>query len=330
MIKWLTGYARPAAVWDILYAVDASTSMGEASRLRGAEGQSKVSAVKEGIIHVVNGSSLPFGSRVGVIGFRAPTKAMGMMVDSKQEMVQKVLALKPVAELTGPEGVLRGYLDGLAIGGATPTGEALRTAVEMVHEGSDGQKRIKKVILVTDEKSNVGPKPEKIIDPKLTRRAIIDVVALGTAADRKAFEAIASRSGGKFMVAEDTSTLNRALDPRIPYMDAGAPDPVLAEAERIRSILKATDKGAASYRGLASAAEAVRLRLAQRLQDVISLEGQTRADVDVVVSAAVNDPKFATMSMREFADRVWSRAAELAKLQTTEAAYRKVLGSLQG
>ena len=317
-------------MWDVLYVVDASTSMGEPSKIRGVDGQTNVEAVKRGIMQVVKASPFPFGARAGAMGFRAPTKAMGMILDSKGEMVQRVLPLTPVVELQRSPEKLRDSLDSLITGGATPTGEAIRAAVEIIHEDAEGPKRIKKVIVVTDEKANVGAKPQEILDARLVRRAIIDIVALGTTADAKTFETLASRSGGKFSMVNTINELAMALDPKIPYAEREETDPLLAEAERVAAVLKATDAKAVSYRGLAIAAEAVRLKIEQKLQEVISLEGQSRADADMAISAAMHDPKWPTMSMREFADRVWSKSSELAKMQSLEARYRQSLQLLKG
>jgi von Willebrand factor type A domain len=225
---------------------------------------------------------------------------------------------------------LRGGLDSITVGGATPTGDALQKAVEFLHAAPEERsKRIKKVILVTDANSNVGPKPQEILDANFVRRAIVDVVSIGGGADAKTFEALTSKTGGKFVVVNDTGSLARALDPRIPYSEGGAPIPLLAEAERVSTVLKSTDKAAPSYSGLAAAAEAVRQRMAQKLQEVVSLEGQARGDLDMVVSAATSDPKWPKMSMREFADRVWSRGADLARLQGLEASYRRGMKGIQ-
>jgi Mg-chelatase subunit ChlD len=316
-----------AVMWDILYAVDASTSMGEPSSVGG--GELKVEAVKKGIQHVVSGPAFPHGSRVGVMAFRAPTKAMGMIVDSKQEMTQRVLPLTLISELHDNPVILRDALDTMKVGGATPTGEGLKAAVETVHDvPDDGHKRIKKVILVTDEKSNFGPKPESILDGKLVRRAIVDVVAIEKAGDRKAFEMLTSRSGGRLTVVNDAATLALALDPKIPYTQGRQGIPLIDEAERVLNTLKVTDREGPSYRGLVMAVAAVRTKTGQRLQETVALVGEARADLDLAVAAAVNDPKWPTMSMKEFADRVWSKGADLAKLQDLEDAYRKAIGLL--
>ncbi|MDE1854244.1 MAG: VWA domain-containing protein [Thaumarchaeota archaeon] len=316
-------------MWDILYAIDASTSMGEDYKPGSGPSFVKIEAVKQGIIQTVGSAKLPFGTRVGVMGFRAPTKAMGMMVDSSQEMVQEALPLTPVTDLSVNQALLRDSLDSLKVGGATPTGEGLRRAVDMLYATPDERsKRIKKVVMVTDAKSNVGPKPEQVLDAKLARRAMVDIIAIGTAVDTKAFQDFASRTGGKLTFVNDAAGIMAALDPRIPYAESPGPDPLLDEAGRVAAVLRATDKSAASYKGILAAAGAVRMKLEQKIQDVVSLEGQTRGDVDLVVSAATNDPKWPVMSMREYSDRVWSRAADLAKLEALEASYRRAVKSL--
>ena len=181
---------------------------------------------------------------------------------------------------------------------------------------------------MTDDKSNVVPKHEAVLDQRLKRRVILDVVAIGKVNDRKVFEKLASRSGGKLSVVTKATDLALALDPRIPYTDIGAPSPLLAEAERIAAVLNATEKSAPSYDGLVSAASAVRAKLGAKVQETVSLEGQARADFDLVLSAAMNDPKWPVMSMKEFADRVWSRGAELSRLQTVEERFRTAMGLL--
>lgn len=316
-------------MWDVVYAVDASSSMGDETKSKSGGPYVKIEGVKEGIQLTVKGASLPFGSRVGVMGFRAPTKALGMMIDANQDIAQYLLPLTPVGSLLTNPALLRDSLDKLKVGGATPTGEGLKKAVEMLYSGpEETRKRIKKVILVTDEKSNAGPKPDAILDAKLVRRAIVDVVAIGPATDRKILEALATRTGGKFVQVGTAAELSVALNPRIPYSDPQPENALIVEGKRVAEVLKATDKSAASYAGLVAAAGAVKAKMEQRLQETVSLEGQTRGDVDLVISAATNDPKWPAMSMREFADRVWSRAADLARLQSLEESYRRAIAAL--
>lgn len=317
-------------MWDVLYAIDASTSMGEEARSKGGAPFVKMTAVKEGIVQVVRGAPLPYGARVGVMGFRAPTKALGMMLDSKQDIVQTVLPLSPVTELKKDLDGLGRKLDEIRVGGATPTGEAMKRAAQALRDvGEERRPRIRKLVVVTDEKSNVGPKPEEVLDASLVRAAMVDVVAIGSGTERKAFERIASRTGGRFTEVGTAAELWVALNPRIPYSDPAPPGPLIGEAERIAGVLKATDRKSASYEGVAAAAAAVLERAEAKLQDVVSVEGQARGDFDLVLAAAMNDPKWSSMSMREYADRVWSSGAELCKLQAAEEQYRACVRSLQ-
>ena len=316
-------------MWDVLYAVDASTSMGKPSKLRGAVGEVKVEAVKKGILQVASVSQLPYGARVGVMAFRAPTKEMGMMVDSTQVTTQRLLPLTPIQDLRAKPDILRGALDAMKVGGATPTGEGLKAAVEMLHDSLAGaERRIKKAVLVTDDKSNFGPRPESVINAELVRRAIIDVVAVEKVRDREVFEALAARSGGRLRVVTDALGLRSARDPLIPDSEPGEPDPLVEEAQRVAKVLELTDRSAPSYRGLLTAAAAVRAKLEQKLRNATTLEGAAMADVDLVVNSAVNDPKWPRMSMKEFADRVWSNSADLAKLQALKDSYRRAIGLL--
>ena len=317
-------------MWDVLYAVDASTSMGDEAGDRGPRFV-KIEGVKKGIARAVAPGTFPFGSRVGVMGFRAPTKALGMMIDKKKEQTQEVIPLTQLSELVANPAIMRHGLDSLDMGGATPTGEGIRKAIEVLHGSPEaGKNRIKKLVVVTDEKSNVGTRPETLLDAVLARRAIVDVVAIGNATDRRTFEAFASRTGGTFAAVSDSDSLEKALEPRIPYVQPIPPTPAQVEAARVAALVKETKKSDASYEGVAAALEAVRSRLEQKLQETVSLAGQARGDLDLVVSAAVRDPKSPAMSMREYADRVWSRGADLAKLQYIEWNYRRSIESLPG
>ena len=315
-------------MWDILYLIDASASMGGPSKLKGSKGEPKIEVVKKAIAQVAAGHLLPYGSRVGVMAFRAPTKALGMMVDTKQAMIQEPLQLTPIQQLQAVPGRLTEALNSLQIGGGTPTGEGLRAAVEMLHRADNLGARIKLTTLVTDGKSNFGPTPESRLEAGLARKAIINSVAVEKTSDRGTFETLAARSGGKFSLAGDVPTLVSALDPRIPYAGVGEPDPLIGEAERVSRILKMTDKSSPSYGGLVLAAEAVRQKMDRRLRDLTALEGEAATALDSVVKAALNDPKWPRMSMKEFADRVWSTGADLSKFQAQKYAFRRAMGSL--
>lgn len=313
-------------LWDVLYAVDASTSMRESLKPKSGGPFTKVEGVKEGIAQVVARVPLPYGARIGVMAFRAPTKALGMVLDSSKDIIQHVLSFTPVNELAADPALLRGKLDSLQVGGATPTGEALLRAIDVLSADSDApRKRIKKLVMVTDDKSNVGVKPEALLDVKLLRKAIVDVVWVGSGGDRKALELLASRSGGKFFQAWTQTELAVALNPRIPYVEHPPASPLLEEAERVSAVLKETDRASASYAGIEAAARAVRGKLDRKLQEAVSLEGQARGELDLVISAARNDPKWPTMYMREYADRVWSRGADLSRFQGAAERYRQAL-----
>ncbi|MDG7007209.1 MAG: VWA domain-containing protein [Nitrososphaerota archaeon] len=315
-------------MWDILYLIDASSSMGGPSKLKGSMGESKIEAVKKAIAQVTTGPLLPYGARVGVMAFRAPTKTLGIIVDTKQAMIQEPLQLTPIQQLQGAPGRLAEALNSLKVGGGTPTGEGLRAAVEMLHRPDNLGARIKLTTLVTDGKSNFGPSPESLLEAGLARKAIINLVAVEKASDKRAFETLAARSGGKFSVVGDVPTLVSALNPRIPYAGVGEPDPLIGEAERVSKVLKMTDRSSPSYGGLVLAAEAVRQRMDRRLRDFTALEGEAAAALDSAVKAALNDPKWPRMSMKEFADRVWSTGADLSKLQAQKDAFRRAMGPL--
>jgi hypothetical protein len=199
----------------------------------------------------------------------------------------------------------------------------------MIHpHPTEERKRIKKVIMVTDERSNAGLKPEKLLDGGLARRAIVDVVSIGKGVDKKTLGSIAARTGGKYTDVEDSIGLSTAMKPMIPYVGGQEPTSLLQEAERVSTALKQTDRSSVSYRGISEAAAAVRTKVELKLKELVVLEGESRAYADLVLSETTHDPKWPSMSMREFADRVWSSEAELEKLQALESRHRQALKAL--
>jgi hypothetical protein len=316
-------------MWDILYAIDASTSMGEIGKPKSGDTFVKVDAAKDAFVEVLGNVPFPFGARVGVLGFRAPTKARGMMLDRSQEFYQELIPLTSVDVLRS-DPRLRERLDGLRVGGATPTGEALEKVVQVLHSADQGPvKRIKKAVLVTDATANTGKDPKDVLKEGLSRQVIVDVVSIGNNTDRKTFEFLTRRTGGTFTQVMAPKELAAAFDPRIPYVEAPRLDLQLTEAERVSTALKGTNRGSASYPGIAKAAADVKASLERRLREIISLEGEARTEADVVVAAALRDEKASRMSMKEYSDRVWSACAELAKVEAQRARYERALASFQ-
>jgi Mg-chelatase subunit ChlD len=316
-------------MWDVLYAIDASTSMGEETKNRVGAPFVKMDAVKDGILRAVSPSVFPFGARVGVMAFRGQTRALGTMLDSSKDVAQELLSLTPVVNLWANPAILRDSLDALRVGGMTPTGEGLRRALEMIYPLPREQKeRIKNVILVTDESSNAGRSPDGLLDAGAARRAMVDVVYLGKRRGRKSLESIARKTGGKYTEAEDPFELSAVLKPTIPYIGGHEPDPLLMEAERVSAVLKATEQSSVTHNGVSEAVADVRAKVEQKLRELVLLEGKARANADLVVSGTTHDAKWPTMSMREFADRVWSSVADLERLEALSERHRRALRSL--
>jgi von Willebrand factor type A domain len=316
-------------MWDVLYAIDASSSMADKRKSRSGLTYSKIESVKQAIVDVVQAGSIPPGCRLGVMAFRAPTKAKGLLLDSSQGKVQQVQSLTPVEDLRGNQAALASRLSWIQVGGATPTTDGLEGAFELLYAAKeDGPKRIKKIVLVTDEKSNVGPKPEVMLDANVVRRAMVDVVAIGRRTHNEAFQALTAKTGGRFTIVDDQSELREALDPRIPPIGEPKPEPILGEAMRILTILELTSQTSASYDGVFEAARAVRERLEKRLKQVSMVEEQTKGEFNIMVSQmGTGDAAFKT-SMKSYADRVWPRASEILRLQATEAEIKQVIGHL--
>lgn len=316
-------------MWDLLYAIDASSSMGSSHNPRVGPGYVKIEGVKRGIAQAVLSGAFPFGSRVGVITFHAPTRAMGLLLAGGQEMVEQVLPLTRVDELAKGDS-LPASLSKVRVGGATPSGIAIAKGIELLHgQEPPGVRRIKKLVLVTDERSNVGPRPEKVVDERVARQVIIDVVAIGGRTNERTLSELAVRTGGIFTAADTETELVEALRPGISVRELGRDAALIEEARKMAKELSArTDRNSLEFRRTLEAARAERAKVNKRLMELLIMKDASSREIAKLVEQVAGGPGGQKISMKEYAEKVWPRASELPQLERIAAELQQAMDSL--
>ena len=207
-------------MWDIIYAVDASSSMADSHRSTKGTSFVKIDLVRKAIVDLLGGGVIPYGSRLGVFTFNAPTRAGGLLLMGGVEMWKSVVPFTMIYGLT-LDGVAE-KLAAIQVAGATPTGLAIEEGLKQLYAADDGPlRRIKKLVMITDEKSNVGPRPERVVDDEAAGKAIIDVIAIGGKINREALEKLTAKTGGKLFVVESYEGLLGAIKPRMDVKGLG-------------------------------------------------------------------------------------------------------------
>ncbi|MDE1854272.1 MAG: VWA domain-containing protein [Thaumarchaeota archaeon] len=311
-------------MWDVLYAIDASSSMGESHSSRRGRFV-KIDSVKRSIGDLLKAGDFPYGSRLGVLTFQAPTRAGGIFLAGGQEMVKVVLPLTRTDALTRED--IEAKLSKIQVSGATPTGIAIEEGLRQLYGSDEGQmKRIKKLIMITDERSNVGPKPEKVVSDEVAVRAIIDVIAIGGKVNRETLEKVTKKTGGKFTVVEGADELYAAMKPSIEIRGLGVDEGLLAEAADASKELEARKAGGAAsmeYRQALEKARQVRARVNKRLAEVLMLKSASDSEVELLASQLEKG-----LPMKEYAAKVWPRASELEQVEKIEKELRKAMDRL--
>ena len=312
-------------MWDILYAIDASSSMADRHRATTGTSFVKMNLVTETIVNLLSGVELPFGTRLGVMTFQAPTRAGGMFLKGGEEMTKMVIPITFIDAQT--KAGMEGSLAAIKVGGATPSGIAIEEGLRQLYAITDGPvKRIKKLVMITDEKSNVGPRPERVVSDDVAVRAIIDVIAIGSKVDRGTLERVASKTGGKFMAVESAEELLQAMKPRIAVRGLGVDAGLLADVMRSELDLENGKKlGTMSmeYREALAVARQVRARASKRLMEVMMLRSQADAEVKVLASQLEKG-----MPMQDYARRVWPSASELDQAEKVEKELKGAMDKL--
>ena len=137
-------------MWDIIYAVDASSSMADSHRSTTGSSFVKIDLVRKAIADLLGGGIIPYGSRLGVFTFNAPTRAGGMFLKGGEEMTKTVVPLTMIDGLT-KDGVAE-KLAAIQVAGATPTGRAVEEGrTRLYAAGGGSRRRIKRLVRLRDE-----------------------------------------------------------------------------------------------------------------------------------------------------------------------------------
>jgi hypothetical protein len=312
-------------MWDFLYLIDASSSMAESHKSPTGRSFVKIESVKESLGDLLKIGAFPFGSRLGVMTFQAPTKMGGIFLAGGKEMVKTVLPLTPADTLTRE--TLGAKLTAIQVSGATPSGLAIEEGLKRLYGADDGKvRRIKKLVMITDERSNVGPKPERVVSEEVAVKAIIDVVAIGGKVNRETLERVASRTGGKFTVVEGADELKEAMKPRVEMRGLGVDADLLEDANNAaKGLASGIAQGTSSmeYHRALDRARQVRAKANKRLMEVLMLKAQSEAEVSTLASQVGKG-----LPMKEYAKRVWPRASELEQVAKVEKELRGAMERL--
>ncbi len=312
-------------MWDILYAVDASSSMADTHKSPRGTSFVKMDLVRQTIVDLLSGGQLPFGSKLGVMTFQAPTRAGGMFLKGGEEMTKMVIPLSPIEAET--KASMTAMLAKIQVSGATPSGIAIEEGLKQLYAVNDGPvKRIKKIVMITDEKSNVGPKPERVVNDEVAQKAIIDVIAIGEKINKDTLSKVATKTGGKFMVVESAEELLVAMKPRIDVRGLGVDETLLADVKKAEMGLDQGKKdGTASmgYHQALDVARQVRARANKRLMEVMMIRSQADSEVRVLTAQLEKG-----LPMQEYARRVWPRASELDQAEKVEKELKSAMDRL--
>ena len=312
-------------MWDILYAIDASSSMADVHRSPRGTSFVKMDLVRETIAGLLGSGQLPFGSRLGVMTFQAPTRLGGMFLKGGEDMTREVIPVTPVDALT-KEG-MQSKMNAIETSGATPSGIAIEDGLKLLYAAEDGPlRRIKKVVMITDERSNVGPKPDRVVSDEVAMKAIIDIIAIGAKINLDTLGKVAARTGGKLMVVESAEELLAAMKPRIDVrglgVDAGLLEDV-TKAEHALYVAKPLGASSMEYRQALEHARQVRASANKRLMEVLMSKAQADSDVKVIASQLSKG-----MPMADYARRIWPRASELDQVEKVEKELRGAMDRL--
>jgi hypothetical protein len=299
--------------------------MAESFESSGGPSFVKIDAVRRSFGELLAGGFFPMGSRLGVMTFQAQTRAGGLLVAGGQEMAKVIVPLTPAASLTRED--LDSKLDAIKVSGATPSGIAIEEGLKVMYASDTGEvKRIKKLVLVTDERSNVGPKPEQVVSDEVAEKAIIDVIAIGKRINRETLEKVTSKTGGKFTVIVSPVGLFDAMNPKVRMKGLGVDAGLVEETEKASAELEAGKAGGTTsmeYRLALERARQVRAKANKRLMQVLILKAQAEAVVKRL-SAEVSEG----LSMNEYAEKVWGSGSELEQVEKVEARLRSAMARL--
>lgn len=162
----------------------------------------------------MEGSRTVPGDELGVVAF-----------DSSSTVVSSLAELTSAADKTA----VQNAIDGITAGGSTSIGGGLRTSLDqLIAMGSPGC--IEAGVLLSDGFHNSGESPASVVPDIVSRGQVIFSIAVGGGADNALLSGIATDTGGKFFLADDSASLP-AIFAEIQATVTGAP--ILERVKRV-------------------------------------------------------------------------------------------------
>ncbi|MEM0121467.1 MAG: hypothetical protein QW688_08535 [Thermoprotei archaeon] len=239
------------------------------------------------------------------------------------ERVRPILGLTSLGDVRSSWGEVEAELRGLGCVGATPSGVALRAAFSLAQGvlAGGGLSRFFRVVVVTDEYCNVGPRPDGVV-PGFGGRVIVDVVLLGGGKHEKAWRSVVEPTGGSCVVVSSPELLVKALTPRLPSSGGYVCSEDLGGLEALRAPSGEADSLAVA--GRMADLRALRSRLARRLSEAAYTSLAERKALEEA-SQLFREGK---LSMWEYAQRAWPSARTLSEAERCADALRKAIEEL--
>lgn len=186
-------------MWDLIYVVDASESMNH--NFNGTD-RPKIDVVKGALIALIEAKGFQERARIGVTIFQAPTFAGGMIL--KGGPMSKIIVPLTELNLMGENEIKS--IRSIRPEGATSTGVGISQGFEQLTDNA----REKRIIVITDAKSNVGPKLDNVVRSK--GHIVIDFIVMGIKRP-KSLEKVANLTGGHFMTTDNINEFNGMMKP---------------------------------------------------------------------------------------------------------------------
>lgn len=311
-------------MWDVAYLIDASSSMQSAHS--GKEGGSfvKVAAVKEAVSRALDASLFPEGSRVMVAAYRAKTRLGGVLVKGG-ETLQVLIPLTEVAALP-VRADAEASLSKLELGGATPTGQAVREAIARLVSESGTGTRFRKIVVITDGRPNVGTKEAFRSGKDVARGAVVDAVGIGGVA-LGTLEAISAPTGGTVTPVDTLEQLAEAVKPGLMLPPPFDPSDLFRMVDATNAEVEEARPGdAIALRAASDKARAVRAQVSREHFEAEGERAELEAKVATLEKSAAEKLRSGEVTMSEFALTIWPKEAALAEARKKEKALAEALG----
>jgi hypothetical protein len=315
-------------LWDIIYAFDYSESMGKEQKSRAGEKFRKIDEAVGALTAGTVTAALPPSSRVAVIGYMADEE--GRHPRPPNERVRLFKPLTPLDDFLSGIAELRERLISAKCVGATPAGSMMEASLNLFYEKTPGTSgvppTIKRLIVVTDEYSNIGPEPAEVLR-RGGGKLILDVAVIGSPRAQAKWSELAKLTGGKCTLVDGASELARAMTPDIPPPPNYACSELLTAVSDYPSLAKeATDP--LRMEELARVARDSRSKLSVRLAEVKAELSESRKRLEALLAEEKAKPRASMSAMSDYAKAVWPEFSRVSAIEDCERRLRDALDKL--